>query len=142
MALIEWKPEFAVGVADVDHEHRLMIAMINDVAAMLDEGRNGPRVGEVLGEIHARIAAHFALEEKIMRELGYSGYAAHKADHERLLDEIRDIMDEYEDDRQGARLTLAAQLDEWFGVHFRTEDARLHRMPALLRSRGAWNTHR
>lgn len=142
MALIDWKPEFAVGVPDVDHEHRLMIDMINDVTAKLDEACIGPGVAGVLGEIHARIAAHFALEEKIMRELGYSGYATHKADHERLLDEIRDIMDEYEDDPQGARLTLAGKLDAWFGVHFRTEDARLHRMPALLRSRGAWNTER
>ncbi len=99
MPLIDWKPEFAVGVPDVDHEHRLMIDMINDVAAMLDEGGIGPGVGGVLGEIHARITAHFAP-------------------------------------------TLAARLEAWFGVHFRTEDARLHRMPALLRSRGAWRADR
>ena len=61
-------------------------------------GRTGAQaVSEVLGEIHARIAAHFALEEKIMREAHYDRFEAHKEDHEHLLDEIRDIMDAYED---------------------------------------------
>ncbi len=38
-------------------------------------------------------------------------YDAHKADHERLLDEIRDMMDDYEDgefvQRRAARATAA-----------------------------------
>ena len=36
---------------------------------------------------------HFALEERIMRDSGYSEYEDHKDDHEELLDEIRDLMD-------------------------------------------------
>jgi hemerythrin len=39
-------------------------------------------------------SAHFALEERFMREHGYDQLALHKADHERLLDEIREIMDD------------------------------------------------
>lgn len=126
MELIEWKPEFAVGVPDVDYEHRRMIAMINELAAMLEQGGSGPRVEEILGEIHAGISAHFALEEKIMRERRYDRYAEHKADHERLLDDIRDIMDDCEDPRRFEREVLAERLNAWFGVHFRTHDARLH----------------
>jgi len=51
-------------------------------------------VMDFLGELYARIAAHFALKEKIMRDNGYDEYHDHKADHERLLDDIRDLMDD------------------------------------------------
>ena len=93
MALIEWREEFNTGIADVDHEHRELVELINRLHAHIANGADPIRVGEFLGEVFARIAAHFALEESIMRKHSYDEYRAHKAEHERLLDEIRDIMD-------------------------------------------------
>jgi hemerythrin-like metal-binding protein len=84
-------------------------------------------VPDFLGEIYARISAHFALEENLMRAKRYAHFDEHKADHERLLDEIRDIMDDYEDRRIFDTERLAQRLGTWFTVHFRTHDARLHR---------------
>jgi hemerythrin len=80
----------------------------------------------MLGEIHAGIAAHFALEERLMRAAGYAEYAAHKDDHERLLEQILDLMDVYAaDPEQGSRL-LSEQLSDWFSRHFASFDARMH----------------
>ena len=62
-----------------------------------------------------------------MREHTYDQYEEHKADHERLLDEIRDIMDAYEDDARFDKNELAACLSTWFTEHFKTKDARLHK---------------
>ena len=129
MSLIEWKPEYSVGNTAVDHEHSELIALINDLHAMLARGATQDQVVETLGEIYAQIAAHFALEEKIMRERGYDQYREHKEDHERLLDEICDIMDRYEDEADpNYDAVLSERLREWFTAHFKTKDARLHRM--------------
>src|SRR5512147_1303305 len=98
MALVEWKEEFKVGIASVDHEHRQLIGLINDLHGSLAGRPTKDAISSVLGEIYAKIAAHFALEERVMRERGYDQYDDHKADHERLLDEIRTIMDRYESD--------------------------------------------
>lgn len=128
MALVEWKDEFAVGVASVDHEHRQLIGLINELHAGLAGRAAKDAIARVLGEIHTKIAAHFALEERVMRERRYDQYADHKTDHERLLDEIRDIMDRHEADAYfDYETTLAKELSDWFGVHFRTKDARLHK---------------
>lgn len=127
MPLIDWREEFALGLPDVDHEHRELIELINETHAKMSAASNPDLVTDFLGEIHARIAAHFALEEKIMRDLRYDGATTHKEDHERLLDEIRDIMDACE---QGAGFDsdhLAGRLEAWFTNHFKTEDARLHK---------------
>lgn len=128
MALIDWKPEFAVGIDDVDHEHQELIALINEVYEQLQrEGAGKERVAEGLGEIHARIAAHFALEEHIMLRAQYDQYAAHKADHDLLLDDIVAIIERYEADAYFKyEAALSEHLRDWFTVHFRTHDARLH----------------
>lgn len=128
MGLLQWREEFCIGIAEVDHEHRELIELINTLHGSLVERHQGDGVGEFLGELHARISAHFALEERIMRSRRYAKYPDHKQDHERLLDEIRDIMDGYELHGRFDGNALGAALDAWFGEHFRTRDAHLHTM--------------
>ena len=127
MSLIEWDEKYSVGVAAVDHEHRELIGLVNEAHDRLMRPGGEEAVMDFLGEIFARISAHFALEEKIMRARNYDRYDAHKADHERLLDEIRDIMDDYEDGEFFSEALFAQQLQAWFAGHFRSHDARLHR---------------
>jgi len=127
MPLIEWKEEFNVGVPAVDHEHREMVEMINALYATLSQPDAESTVMDFLGEIYAKISAHFALEEKIMREQNYDQFIDHKQDHERLLDEIRDIMDSYEDSAAFDERELERRLTAWFTEHFKTRDARLHK---------------
>ena len=129
MALIEWRDEFKVGVASVDHEHEGMIALLNELHGKLGADADKDTVLDFLGEVFAKISAHFALEEQTMRERRYDQYEDHKADHENLLDEIRDIMDRYESGADADyEESLAAELRDWFGNHFKTKDARLHKM--------------
>ncbi|GBD44805.1 Bacteriohemerythrin [bacterium HR40] len=129
MALIAWRQEFETGIPDVDHEHRELVALINELHDRLG-GRADPETVEAfLGEVFARIAAHFALEETVMRKHGYDEYAEHKAEHETLLDEIRDIMDEHAAGRYAdSTERLATRVRDWFVNHFKTKDARLHRL--------------
>ena len=61
-----------------------------------------------------------------MRERSYDQLVQHKTDHERLLDEIRDIMEDFEASAGFDERSLAQRLDAWFSRHFETHDARLH----------------
>ena len=62
MALIEWRSEFETGVADVDHEHRELVDLINQLHRELGDNTAPDKVSAFLGEVYARISAHFALE--------------------------------------------------------------------------------
>ena len=128
MALIVWRKEFETGIADVDHEHRELVGLINGLHERIEQGGGRDQIHEFLGEVFARIAAHFALEESIMRKHAYDEYAAHKAEHETLLDEIRDIMDSVENDpAEDYRAALSGTVRDWFVNHFKSKDARLHK---------------
>ncbi len=126
MSLIEWKDQFRLGVPDIDFEHRELIELINALYEGVQREGTDASTADFLGELYARIVAHFALEEKIMRENRYDEFEDHKADHERLLDDIRDLMDDYEDGEYVDLERFGDRLDEWFSEHFRTRDARLH----------------
>lgn len=126
MSLIEWKPEYSVGNVSVDEEHRKLIGSINALHADLCEGTDRLRIVESLGEIYANIAAHFALEERMMREINYLEYRPHKDDHESLLDQLAGIIDAVEIEGSYDEHGLSSALDLWFSGHFRTHDARLH----------------
>jgi len=126
MTLLKWKPSYALGIPSVDMEHREMIALINHLYAGLNERGVPEQIESVLEDIYAGIAAHFALEERHMREANYDEYAAHKDEHEELLDQIRDLMDVFESDPATGRDSLEKSLSDWFSNHFATFDARLH----------------
>ncbi|MBN9279145.1 MAG: hemerythrin family protein [Hyphomicrobium sp.] len=129
MALIEWQTEFETGVREVDHEHRELVDLINVLHSKIGSNAGKEVIGGFLGEVFAKISAHFALEETVMRKHRYDEYAAHKADHEKLLDDIRDIMDAHE---SGAFVdyeeALGRAVRDWFVDHFKSKDARLHKM--------------
>jgi hemerythrin-like metal-binding protein len=127
VTLLKWQANFRIGIGEVDHEHQALIELINSLHDALGAERSGERVEAFLGEIFADVSAHFALEEKVMRDRRYDALAEHKADHERLLDELRDLMDAQ---AEGAVLDdkrFSAQLAHWFTGHFQTHDARFHR---------------
>ncbi len=133
---IPWRPEFATGNASIDYEHLEMIGLINQALGALDSERPAADIDALLGEVYARISAHFALEEQIMREDGYDARDEHKEDHERLLDDLRDLMDAHEANTyHAARDQFATRLEAWFVNHFKTMDAKLHRLESAARSR-------
>ncbi len=125
MALLEWKNEYSVGVDAVDHEHRELIDLINELHDAWLRGSDTTLEG-FFGDLFKGISAHFALEEQFMREHRYDQLTAHKSDHERLLDEVRDIMDDATQ-TPATSAALAARLEAWFTHHFKTHDARLHK---------------
>jgi|SRR5208282_3557021 len=127
-ALLHWSERYRVGIAAVDYEHEELIALINRLYAALYTNYTKLNISAFLGDLFKAISAHFALEEKFMQERGYSQLAAHKADHERLLDDLRDIMEGFEQSDAIDSSDLAGRLDLWFSKHFETHDAKLYRL--------------
>ena len=128
MALIEWQDEFIVGIPDIDHEHQMLVTLINEIHSRLKSGKpEASDLSRSLGEIYTQISAHFALEEMIMMQERYASFDEHKDDHDMLLDDVREIMDRVEKDQYYKyEDVLSTHLHDWFVVHFRTHDARLH----------------
>jgi hemerythrin len=131
MALLEWRDDFCTGIDGVDHEHQALVKQINAVYSMIGNPTDKEQVIDSLGDIYGSISAHFALEERMMKRNDYVEYHEHQNDHERLLDEIREISDEFESTAQLDDAHLKRRLADWFQQHFKTFDSRLHRMSEM-----------
>lgn len=127
-SVMEWMDGYAVGIEEVDNDHRALIELINDLYAALSSGSSDEDIVGFLTEVHTSVAAHFTAEERIMRSSAYAEYDAHQRDHARLLDEILGMIDDYSEVYSLAPELLATRLENWFMAHFRTHDARLHDM--------------
>ncbi len=126
MTLLQWRDEYSVGIEAVDYEHQQLIDLINRLHERLDAADAKMTVPAFFGDLLKGISAHFALEERFMREHDYGDLDRHKDDHERLLDELREIMDAFEHSEEIDVVELSGRLDTWFSRHFRTHDAELH----------------
>ena len=127
MGPLQWKGDFDTGIREMDVEHRELFENIVQLQQALGSETDASMVLRALERVYALIADHFALEERVMQQIRYSAYADHKQDHETLLDELREIMDEVEQDGVFDEAQWLDDLDRWFSDHFRIHDARFYR---------------
>ena len=121
MSLSSLKDKLNTGIDSLDYEHRKLVGVMEDLCDSYDRAESS--VSDLFGALYAQASAHFALEESIMREHKYAFYDAHKADHERLLERIRFMMEAYEDGLcADCDTSLRACLEEWFAEHVANAD--------------------
>ncbi len=133
MTRIVWQESFCTGIPGIDHEHRQLVEDLNEIFDLIDADADSARILESLGNVYGSISSHFALEEELMRRFGYDQYREHAADHHRLLDEIQDITQQFEEAHPVDAGSFKERLADWFQIHFSTFDARLHRKDFMLR---------
>ncbi|MDH3282735.1 MAG: bacteriohemerythrin, partial [Gammaproteobacteria bacterium] len=126
MSLLEWKDEYLLGIDALDHEHKDLFDSVNEVYAQCSRRADFDTVDDCLSRLHARLAAHFALEERTMRDMKNPHYADHKAEHDRFLDVVTAVLADFGDDFSHEAIdTLARQVQDWIVGHITTYDRQL-----------------
>lgn len=109
-------------------DHALEVTLLNDIERALDDHRRGrgtlDRVLEKLSVFAVHTRDHFLREESLMRETRFPAYAAHKAEHDRVLAEMNAQATAFRERGDGERLAryLFQALPEWFVNHVRSMD--------------------
>jgi hemerythrin-like metal-binding protein len=126
MSLSTLKNAVNTGVKGLDREHNRLVGVMQEIAANFERQGTAERVSGWFGELYVDVIAHFALEEAFMRDRRYEDYKAHKDDHERLLEELRLMMESFEEGMcDGCGMDLRDCLEAWFVGHVTQMDARL-----------------
>ena len=126
MSLASLKDELRTGIDSLDYEHRTLVALMEELCESFDNAPSTGAVSDCFGMLYAKVSAHFALEERLMREKHHGSYAAHKVDHERLLEQIRNVIEAYEEGVcEDCGTSLRACLETWLWDHMRNADAAL-----------------
>ena len=118
MPLIEWTEELAVGVPSIDEAHHEFVDLLNALPEASDAD-----FSRLFLELVAHSHEHFAEEERMMERTSFPVIAVHKAEHERVLAELKEIQQLLEEgDFVSARAYVKDQLSAWFVLHRNTMD--------------------
>ncbi len=114
---LEWDDRFATKVSKFDNEHKTLFAMVNDLHDAMQQKRSRDTVGSVLNRLIDYTAKHFAGEEEAMTRTSYPDFAAHKREHEKLVEQALGLKAKFD-----AGETLPAQgviefLQSWLINH-------------------------
>ena len=82
-----WDNTYSVGSPDLDEQHRRMFELANSLAEMTDEGRIKHTIWRMFKHVHE----HFAHEENMMKEIGYTQLNEHRELHNELITKLSDI---------------------------------------------------
>ena len=126
MSFANLKDELKIGIESLDQEHRELIGIMEELSDAFDNGVPALDVSDLFGALYDKASAHFTLEERLMREKKYPLDATHKADHRRLLERVRDMMDAYEAGMcTKCDVNFSTCIESWFVTHVTEEDTRL-----------------
>lgn len=106
MVWMVWDERLAVGVEQIDAEHRHLLALVNELYDALQSGRSKGVLQRTYAELVDYTLTHFAHEEALMQEADYPGLDAHR----RLHAELRDGTLQLQHKAQGAADSLAISL--------------------------------
>lgn len=126
MSLLEWKDQYLLGMEALDYEHKDLFQCLNQIHEQCSYKADYDTIADCLGRLYNRLAAHFALEEDTMREMKNPHYAAHKAEHDRFLDEVAGAVASFREEFEHKDIdTLAHRVQKWIIGHITTFDRQL-----------------
>ncbi|MDH3947377.1 MAG: bacteriohemerythrin [Gammaproteobacteria bacterium] len=127
--LFKWDDSFLIGIDELDHEHKVLIDDINRLHDELARHEEKSEIEKCLGDICARMQAHFALEEHVMKEHGYKFFDEHKREHEKLLDGYTECMAQFLNDTSTPFSSpIENNLKHWVLTHIVTSDKKMSLM--------------
>lgn len=118
----------------MEAEHRIQLGLLKAFQEALGRPEGLEKAGVLLRQLLDYSEAHFLSEQILMREHAYPGYEEHVAEHDRLLEQMRQIVREWEAGDRASLGHKAARVEEWLVVHMRTVDHRLEQYMVELRS--------
>lgn len=86
--IVKWRPEYEIGIEDIDFQHHFFLNLINRLASEIEESDNLYYRAALIEELNAYGRFHFLSEENMMLKAGYPEFTKHKALHFELLDQL------------------------------------------------------
>lgn len=114
---IEWNAELSVGIEEIDAQHKVLLSLLNDMHEAIQQQRSREVAKEILEKLMDYTRIHFAVEESLMRILGYPGYEEHKQQHVELMLSIGELSRKMERGKITIGFELQYFLKNWLTKH-------------------------
>jgi len=111
-----WRDRYALGVSEMDDEHKILIHKINTLVTSINNGDGLSSIKELFGDLAAYTKSHFSDEEAYMRSIGYTELPQHQKIHKKLLDQVGQYGQQINSGNFSAE-ELVSFLNDWLIKH-------------------------
>ena len=134
-SLIEWSAALQVGFGEIDHQHQKLIEIANRLNGAMQSGHGRSACGAILNELVDYTVNHFAFEENLMLQQGYSAREQHLEQHRKLIADVSSFKQQFETGDASISVELMIFIRDWLMNHIMKVDKALARE---LNSRGMY----
>lgn len=118
----DWSPALAMGHAEIDEQHRMLIQMIRELGVRMNAGDHRQGVLDALQGMLAYAATHFEDEEELMEQADWDGLEKHEGLHAEFMWKAGDLESQVKDDYAQASREVLDYLLHWLVDHIQVED--------------------
>ncbi len=119
---VVWKDEYSVGIETIDDDHRKLLDLINRLQTAVHYNNGESFEREAMKELIDYTKYHFAREEQFMEECDYADFASHKREHARMVEDLNEMLADYEGSRPVVIEKVADFLQDWLIRHIKVSD--------------------
>lgn len=125
MELIPWKEEFALGISEIDEQHKKILTIINNLSEIFQDKKHHEQevVNKIIQELDDYAVYHFQTEEKYFELFNYEDADAHIKIHNQYREKITEWRQRYEKDNDPKIFfDISEFLQNWWVWHINNTD--------------------
>jgi hemerythrin-like metal-binding protein len=120
--LFPWKDAYSVRIPRIDTQHKGLIRLINELHEAMLEGRAKQVMSHIVEELSDYTVQHFAFEESMLRQHGYSALAEHQLLHQKLTSQVQELRDKLRAGKITVTIETMHFLKDWLSRHILSAD--------------------
>jgi hemerythrin len=110
----------------VEAEHRVQLELLRGLQeALARGGEDRSASADLLKQLLEYSEAHFLSEQLLMRLHAYPAYEEHVQEHDRLIETLRSLWDDWAGGGGEAAGNLLRSVEDWLLTHMKTTDEAL-----------------
>ena len=119
---IEWSNELSVGIEEIDAQHKVLVDLLNQIHEAIQQRHGAEVTARILEKLGEYTRTHFAVEESLMRIMHYPDYERHKAEHDKLIEQLNVFHAKLVAGKTSISFELAHFLKVWLTKHIMETD--------------------
>ncbi|MBI5903421.1 MAG: hemerythrin family protein [Deltaproteobacteria bacterium] len=124
---LEWNDRFAVGVDEIDNQHKELFKRVNSLVDAMTHKRGKDEIAGVFKFLENYVIAHFGVEERCMARYNYPDSAVHKIQHSEFIKAFNDLKKRYDEVGASSDVVVMSnsKLGGWLRTHIPVTDKAL-----------------
>jgi hemerythrin len=125
--MFEWTPSLAIGVAEIDEQHRTLFERVRRLDAAMEAKEKYSQLESFFAFLRSYALSHFSAEEALMRKVSYPQLAEHVQEHTEFSQGLRSLEPQWESevDSTATMVALLAFMERWLTEHVKGSDQRI-----------------